>query len=91
MKWNPYIWAQLHCTPELGGIPCEYYKLMCKNGKCEINFHQLAESIGVFFSTGMICAGDEIGWDFVQSVLKFKTSFSGYCAEMTKEIHHYNG
>ena len=68
----------------VGAIPCKYYKLMCKNGKCEINFHQLAESIGLFFSTGMTCAGDEIGWDFVQSVLKFKTSFSGYCAEMTR-------
>ena len=32
----------------------------------------------------MTCAGDEIGWDFVQSVLRFKTSFSGYCAEMTR-------
>ena len=68
----------------VGGIPCKYYKLMCKNGKCEINFHQLAESIGLFFSTGMTCAGDEIGWDFVQSVLKFKTSFIGYCTEMTR-------
>ena len=68
----------------VGGIPCKYYKLMCKDGKCELNFHQLAESIGLFFSTGMACAGDEIGWDFVQSVLKFKTSFSGYCTEMTR-------
>ena len=68
----------------VGAIPCKCYKLMCKDGKCEINFHKLAESIGLFFSTGMTCAGDEIGWDFVQSVLKFKTSFSGYCTEMTR-------
>ena len=24
----------------VGAIPCKYYKLMCKDGKCEISFHQ---------------------------------------------------
>ena len=52
---------------------------------CELSFHTLAETTGIFFSTGMTCAGDEIGWDFVSSVLKFKTSFSGYCSEMTRK------
>ena len=69
----------------VGAIPCKYYKLPCKDGNCKLTFHSLAETIGVFFSTGMTCAGDEIGWDFVNSVLKFKTSFSGYCTEMTRK------
>ena len=66
-------------------IPCKYYKLLCKERNCGLTFHPLAEKTCIFFSTGMTCAGDEIGWDFVNSVLKFKISFSGYCTEMTRK------
>ena len=33
----------------VGAIPCKYYKIMCKDGKCEMNFHPLAEKRGCFF------------------------------------------
>ena len=58
----------------VGAMPCKYYKLMCKDGNCELNFHQLAETIG-FFYTGMTCAGDEIGWDFVQKCSEVQNFF----------------
>ena len=34
----------------VGAMPCKYYKLMCKDGNCELNFHPLAETIGIFFT-----------------------------------------
>ena len=52
----------------VGAIPCKYYKLHCKDGNCKLSFHTLAETSGIFSSTGMTCTGDEIGWDFVNRV-----------------------
>ena len=45
----------------------------------------LSQKKWVFFTTGVTCLGDEMGWDFISLVKKSKISFSGFCAEMTRK------
>ena len=38
----------------------------------------------MFFYTNTTCAGDEIGWDFINAVKTSKISFTGFCNQMTR-------
>ena len=67
----------------LGAIKCQYSNLKCTAGNCEIPYAEAAAEQGICFSTTVTCAGDEIGWDFITDVLKKRTSFSAFCAEMS--------
>ena len=51
------------------------YKICCIGG-CETFWNGEKESI--FRSTSVTCAGEEIGWGFVEMVLKAKCSFTAY-------------
>ena len=69
----------------LGAIQCNYYNIVCSNGICKIKFHEAAAEKGIFFSTKITAAGDEIGWDFVSMARKTKTSFTAFCTEMSRK------
>ena len=69
----------------IGAIQCNYYNNVCSNGTCKIEFHEAAAEKGIFFSTKVTAAGDEIGWDFVSMVMKMKTSFTAFCTEMSRK------
>ena len=67
----------------LGAVKCQYSNLKCASGNCEIPYAEAAAEQGIYFSTTVTCAGDEIGWDFITDVLKKRTCFSAFCAEMS--------
>ena len=69
----------------IGAIQCNYYNIICKNGSCKLEFHEAAAEKGIFFSTKVTAAGDEIGSDFVSMVMKTKTSFTAFCTEMSRK------
>ena len=64
-------------------LKCICYNLTCTNKKCEITYKHPAEERGLFFYTTKTVVADEIGWDFVRSVKNMRTSFRGFCSEMT--------
>ena len=57
--------------------------MKCASDNCEIPYAEAAAEQGICFSTTVTCAGDEIGWDFITDVLKKRTSFSAFFAEMS--------
>ena len=69
----------------IGAIQCNYYNIVCSNGICKIEFHEAVAEKGIFFSTKVTAAGDEIGWDFISMVMKTKTSFTAFCTEMSRK------
>ena len=73
----------------IGPVCCAYCNLPCINGNCQLEFQQVAEEQGICFSSKVTCAGDEIGWDFVQDVSK-RTSFKAYCDDMTRKYQTNN-
>ena len=65
-----------------GPVQIKYYDIFCQRGLCTIPFTAAAKEKGVFIFTHASSAGDEIGWDFIHSVLRTKCSFTAYCNEM---------
>ena len=74
----------------LGAIKFQYSNLKCTSGNYEIPHSETAAEQGICFSTTVTCTGDEIGWDFIKDVLKKRTSFSVFCAEMSIKYHTNN-
>ena len=66
-----------------GAVHMKCYNMCCDRGICEIEFSEAAKEKCLFFLSTKTSAGDEIGWDFVNNLLKSKASFTGYCNEMT--------
>ena len=44
----------------------------------------------IFIFTHTTAAGDEVGWDFINSVLRTKCSFTSYCTELSKKYQTSN-
>ena len=66
----------------MGPIETNYYNILCKANECTLEFTE-AEKKNIFLYTKSTACGDEIGWDFIQNVMKTKMSFTGFCDEMT--------
>ena len=64
-------------------LKCISYNLKCTSGQCEITFQEPAEEKGIFFYSPKTAVADEIGWDFVRAVKNMRTSFRGFCKEMS--------
>ena len=67
-------------------VHCAYFNLPCVNGNCQLEFQEVAEEQRICFCSKVTCAGDEIGWDFVQDVVSKRTSCKAYCDDMTRNI-----
>ena len=65
-------------------LECACYNLKCSNNTCTITYQQEAERRGIFFYSAKTAVADEVGWDFISSVQSSKTSFRGFCSEMTR-------
>ena len=63
----------------------KYYDTVCIRGICTIPYTKCAEEKAIFMYSTATIAGNEIGWDFVQSVITKKLSFSAFCKEMTRK------
>ena len=64
-------------------LKCISYNLNCPEKKCEIPYKEAVEAHRIFFYTTKTCVADEIGWDFVRCVKSMRTSFRGFCSEMS--------
>ena len=64
-------------------LKCICYNLVCSNQKCEISYQEAAEEKGIFFYSTKTAVADEVGWDFVRAVKNVRTSFRGFCKEMS--------
>ena len=53
-----------------------------KTSECEVLYTGKEDGIHQWFKE--ICAGDEIGWDFVDSVINSKMSFTAFVSRMTR-------
>ena len=58
----------------------KYYGIRCQNN----TFSEIAPTMSLFFYTKTTCTGDEIRWDFINTVKTSKTSFTGFCLQMTQ-------
>ena len=58
------------------------------NDNCCLEYSGDQDSI--FFLSKYTCAGDEIGWDFVNLVKTSKISFTAFCNEMTRRYQTTN-
>ena len=76
---------QQNCLHWLVFLHYKYYSIVCQKNKCKISYEELAEEANIFFYSKNICAGDEIGWDFINSVKVSKISFSRFCNQMTRQ------
>ena len=79
LKWHSTLYTRM------GPVRCSVFNLPCRNGTCELKFEEVAEEQGISFSSKVTCAGDEIGWYFVQDVVTKGTSFKAYCDDMTRK------
>ena len=66
----------------IGPVCCAYFNLPCVNGNCQLEFYKVAEEQGICLNSKVTCAGDEIGWGFVQDVVSKRISFKAYCDDM---------
>ena len=73
-----------------GPVAVKYYNLQCTQKVCQIDYRIAAQEQNVHMFTKNTCAGDEIGWDFVQQVKSTKCSFSAFCNEMTRKYQTTN-
>ena len=73
-----------------GPIQIKYYDMVCQRGICKIPYTDAAKEKGIFIFTHVTAAGDEIGWDFIHSVLGTKCSFMAYCNEMSRKYQTSN-
>ena len=74
----------------MGPVHLEAYDLVCNAGNCTIPYSNAAENENIFFLSKYMCAGDEIGWDFINGVRKMKTSFTAFCNELTRKYQTNN-
>ena len=74
----------------MGAVECLMYSAFCEAGQCESTHESVAKEMGIFFTSGVTCLGDEMGWDFISLVKKTKISFTGYCGEMTRRYRSNN-
>ena len=74
----------------MGPVHLEAYDLVCNAGNCTIPYSNAAENENIFFLSKYTCAGDEIGWDFINGVMKMKTSFTAFCNELTRKYQTNN-
>ena len=68
-----------------GAIQVELFNRKCLSQNCQTTFLQEAEHQCIFFFSKHTCAGDEVGWDFVNAVLKGRVSFTGFCKEKSRQ------
>jgi len=57
-------------------VRCTVQKALCTSGNCECCYNGLQDNI--HFWTKDTACGDEIGWDFVDCVMRAKISFSAF-------------
>ena len=69
----------------MGAAECFIYSVSCHAGQCGMTHESVAKEMGIFFTTGVTCLGDELEWDFISLMNKTKISFSGFCGEMTRK------
>ena len=73
-----------------GPVEIKYYDMVYQQGLCTVPFTDAAKEKGIFIFTHATAVGDEIGWDFINSVLRTKCSFTAYCKELSRTYQMSN-
>jgi hypothetical protein len=66
-----------------GVLKCQVFKRVCDSEICYLEYN--GKGNGIFFWSAVTGAGDEMGWDFLSAVRAFKTSFTGFCNELSRK------
>ena len=94
LQYSPAQIPQLQFTANLftrnGVVACEFFNIQCPNGTCKLSYEECSEDKGIFLYTKFTALGDEMGWDFVNMVLRARMSFTGFCNEMTRRYTSTN-
>lgn len=87
---NPELEGTATLYTRMGPVELRYYNQVCQNGSCKVSYEEAAEEKGIFFWSTQTAAGDEIGWDFINQVMRTKISFTAFCEEMTRKYQTNN-
>lgn len=68
----------------MGAVHCICFDVPCNAGRCRLTYLDAAQEEGIFFFTNQTAVAEEIGWDFVNRVMKSKISFTAFCTDMTR-------
>ena len=66
----------------MGAIETHYHNVSCEANECTLPFTEEAKKKNIFLYTKSTACGEEMGWDFIQSVMKTKIWFTAFCDEM---------
>lgn len=69
----------------MGPINLTMYQRLCTSDTCVLLPTDELREKSIFMLSAQTGAGDEIGWDFINAVLLSRTSFTGFCNEMTRK------
>ena len=72
-------------------VKCDVYVRFCMNPQnpCTYNWDE-GEKLCIHVLSNETAAGDEIGWEYVNTVLSSKTTFSSFCEKKTKDYKMRN-
>lgn len=76
------------CVSFQAPVVCEVQTRQCVGGNCILKYS--GDQDNIHFMTKETCAGDEIGWDFVNAILTSKISFSAFCQEKSRMYRSIN-
>ncbi len=65
-------------------LRCHVYTRQCAASLCQLVWDD-GESLCIHVSTSQTCAGDEIGWIFVNHVMSSGMTFSAFCENMSQQ------
>ena len=73
-----------------GPVEIKYYDMVCQQGLCTVPFTDAVKEKRIFIFTHATAVGDEIGWDFINSMLRTECSFTSYCTELSRKYQTSN-
>lgn len=69
-------------------MKCVVAARKCRQGTCTTDYNAAEDSI--FFWSSCTCIGDEIGYSFLDKMLKMKCSFAAFCKSMNEMYRMYD-
>ena len=81
--WTPPEFDyQAKIYTRMGVILYDIYKKTCVSGRCTQHYNGRVDNI--FFLSKETGVGEELFWDFITRVLRSRSSFTGFCKEMSR-------
>ena len=68
-------------------VSCKVFKIVCRNGKCIIKWNGCHDD--VYRISSMVCAGEEILWEFIDMICSMKCNFAAFCSMMNMSYQRH--